>query len=890
MRWPAFLRRKQWDEERARELDAYLEQETGDNIARGMTADAARDASRRKLGNTTLIREEIYRRNSLPVLDTLARHLRYALRQLRRTPVFSVAAILSLALGIGATTAIFTLIDRILLRPLPVREPNALVALRYREHPGSFNQGSWRFSWPLYRALRDENPVLEAFGRFALPLSVSEKDWTDRVEGELVTGNYFEVLGIPAALGRTFTPSDDQTVGGHPLAVLSYDYWTDRFASDTSIVGRMIRVNDRPLTVIGVSARGFDGIQLGYHPKVRIPVTMKREMTGFFGDIFPPENKDALWLEVYGRLNPSVTREQAKATLLAQMQSYQASVGIAPDTTTNAVEPIVEVKGAAQGRSDVRDQFGTPLFVLMVLVGLVLLMASLNVANLLLARATTRRREIAVRLAVGASRRHVVLQLLVESMVLAIIGGAAGLLFASWTNQALLRLIPVGENDLTLPTAPDVRILGFTALVCVGTSLLFGLIPALGATRLRLLPALKDAVAAGPASSRGRNMLVGMQVFFSVLLLMSAGLFVRTLANLRSQDVGFRTEGVLSFTVNPSTNGYRHERAVNYFRSLLEEVRSVPGVESAALGTIRLLDEDSWSQGIFIDGYAFGPEESNLQSFNMVSTGYFPTLGIPLLEGREFTAADAASGHQVAVVNQDMARKYYGSESAVGRTFRMNGPNGTPVEIIGVIGETKYSGIRDTTRRRQVFLNSAQHTDPTYAVVYVKTRLGPTLFPSLRSAARRIDPSVPTFAERTLVEQLNRNLATERLLATLAAAFGVMATALAAVGLYGIMAFTVAGRRKEIGLRLALGARAPGVARLVLRDVVRVVLVGILAAVPAAFLLSRYVKNQLYGVTPNDSVTMLGVAGLLLAVVALACVAPLRRAFKTSPMTVLRED
>jgi hypothetical protein len=349
MRWPAFLRRRKWDEERARELDSYLEQETSDNIARGMSPDAARDASRRKLGNTTLIREEIYHRNSLPVLDTLVRHLRYAFRQLRRSPVFAIAAILSLALGIGATTAIFTLIDRILLRPLPVREPNALVALRYREHPGAFNQGSWRFSWPLYRALQRRNSVLEAFGRYALPLTVSEKDWTDRVEGELVTGNYFEVLGVQAALGRTFTESDDQIPGGHPLAVLSHDYWTDRFASDSSIVGRTIQVNDRPLTVIGVSARGFDGIQLGYHPKVRIPVTMKREMTGFFGDIFPPENKDALWLEVYGRLKPGVTRAQAKATLIAQMHAYQASVGIVPDTTTNVTEPIIDVKGAAQG-------------------------------------------------------------------------------------------------------------------------------------------------------------------------------------------------------------------------------------------------------------------------------------------------------------------------------------------------------------------------------------------------------------------------------------------------------------------------------------------------------------------------------------------------------------
>jgi predicted permease len=405
-----------------------------------------------------------------------------------------------------------------------------------------------------------------------------------------------------------------------------------------------------------------------------------------------------------------------------------------------------------------------------------------------------------------------------------------------------------------------------------------------------VLPALNDAVAAGGGSSRGRNALVGMQVFFSVLLLMSAGLFVRTLGKLRSLDTGFQKESILSFSVDPSTNGYRHERAVTYFRSLIEEVRSVPGVQSAALGTIRLLDEDSWSQGIFVDGYTPGPDESNLQSFNMVSTDYFSTLGIRLLEGREFTIADASRGRLVAVVNQQLARRYFGNQSAVGHYFRMGGPQGTEVEIVGIIGATTYGSIRDSTRWRQVFLNFAQHTDPTNSVLYVKTRMGPSLFPSLRGAVRRVDRNVPTFAERTLIEQLDRNLATERLLATLATVFGVMATALAAVGLYGIMAFTVTGRRKEIGLRLALGARAPGVARLVLRDVVRVVLIGILASIPAAYVLSRYVKSQLYGVAPNDSLTMLGVAGLLLAVVALACIAPLRRAFRTSPMAVLRED
>ena len=892
MRWPAFLRRRHWDRERALELEAYLEQETADNIARGMALDDARSAARRKLGNTTLILEEIYLGNSIPVLDTVWRNLRYALRQLRRSPLFTAAAVVSLALGIGATTAIFTLIDRILLRPLPVADPHQLVVVSYDGHPGGYNTGSGTFSFPLYRALRDGNPVLTAFGRFPLALSVSGPDWTDRVDGELVTGNYFEVLGVPAALGRTITPSDDQTPGGHPLAVLSYGYWVNRFGADPAVLGRTIRVNDVALTIIGVSAEGFDGVELGFHPTIRVPAAMKRQMTGYFGDIFDPAKPDALWLQVYGRLRQGVSPQQAQAVLRNLLPSLQAQAGITLDTVPDrhvSTAPPLEVLPAAQGQSDVRQQFGTPLIVLMALVGLVLLMASLNVANLLLARAAARRREIAVRLALGAGRRHVILQSLVESLVLALAGGAMGLLFAAWGNAALLRLIPAGQGELSLPTTPDWRILGFTVAVCLGTALGFGLLPAVGSTRIGLLPALRNATASGQSVSLGRNAVVGLQVFLTVLLLMAAGLFVRTLEKLRHLDPGFETATILSFSVDPSVNGYRHERAVRFFQTLLTEVRSVPGVEAAAMGSIRLLNDDGWGNGIAVDGYTHAPDESNVQNFNMVSPGYFATLGIPILEGRDFSPADAGRATGVAIVNQDMARRYFGSESPIGRQFRMGTGGGPAVEIIGLIGRTKYRSIRDTARR-QVILHFDQHPDPTNAVVYVRTRAGASLFPALRDAVRRIDPNVPTIAERTLEEQIDRNLATERLLATLAMLFGMIAALLAAVGLYGIIAFTVTGRRKEIGLRLALGARPPRLVALVLGNVVRVVVFGVVAAIPAGWFLSRYIESRLYGVSAGDSLTLIGVAGLLIAVVVGASLGPLWRAFRISPMVVLRED
>jgi predicted permease len=893
MRWTAFFRRRHWDRERALELEAYLDQETADNIARGMTPDDARAAAQRRLGNTTLIREEIWLRNSVPVVDVLWRNIRYAVRQLRRAPAFTAAAVVSLALGIGATTAIFTLIDRILLRPLPVRNPGELVLLRYSGHPGGFEQGDGPLSFKLYTSIRDSHTAIIPFGRFPLALSVSDQDWTDRVDGELVTGNYFEVLGVPAELGRTFTSEDDRQFGGHPVAMLSYAYWVERFGADPAVLGRTIRVNDMPLTIVGVSARGFDGVELGFDPRIRIPVAMKREMTGFFGDIFTLENPNALWLQVFGRLRPGVSLERARSMLGAQLPAYLARAGLPPETIHPEgahSDPVsLDVVRAAQGQSDVREQFGTPLVVLMGLVALVLVMASLNVANLLLARASARRRELAVRLALGAGRRHVVVQSMVESGVLVVLGGSAGLLIAEWANRALVRLIPSGQGALILPTSPDLRIFGFTALVCLGTALLFGMVPAAGFTRLRLLPALRNAAETGRTSSNGRLALVGLQVFLAVLLLMAAGLFVRTLDQLRRLDPGFDTSTLLSFTVDPSVNGYRHQRAVRYFQELLAAVRSVPGVETAALGTIRLLDDDSWGNGIVVEGYTPAPGEGNVQAFNMVSPGYLRTLGIPLLDGRDFDAADARSGVRVAIVNQDMAKRYFGTDSPVGRRFRMGNAEGPVVEIIGLIGPTTYRSLRDTARR-QVFLNYDQHTDPTGAIVYVRTRAGESLFPLLRAAVRRIDPHVPTFAERTLAQQINRSLATERLLALLASLFGLMATILAAVGLYGIIAFTVTGRRKEIGLRLALGARAPRLVSLVLRDVMRVVLIGVAAAIPAAWFLSRYVESYLYGVSPGDSHTLAGVAGLLALTAGAACIAPLRRALRVSPMTVLRED
>src|SRR5262245_25291465 len=835
MRWKTLLRRARWDRERASEIESYIQIETDENIARGMTPKEARNAARGKLGNPVLIREQIYLMNTIRPLDSLWRDLQYAVRQASRGPARSVAAVISLALGIGANAAVFSLLDQVLLRLLPVRDPDQLVSLQWRGERNVVSLGDFEVTmpYPLYRDIRDQNQAFSGLMcRFPFEVTVSSQGTTEIGYAELVSGNYFELLGVAPALGRTLSDDDDRIPGGHPLAVLNYAVWKERFGSNPSVLGQSILVNNVPLTIIGVSAAGFNGIELGISPKVWIPVAMKKELTGFFA-MWSLENRRASWVQAYGRLKPGVTPEQARASLAPLFNSILEADARDPQFATGPAENVaylkeqflkskLEVEPASQGRSGLRSYYKTPLGVLMALVGLVLLMACINVANLLLARTAARRREIGVRLALGAGRGCLIRQSLVESALLAFGGGATGLLIAAWLEGALLGFIPRGDSHLELNTAPDVRVVGFAIAVCTVATFLLGLLPALGGARVNLIAVLKERGDMPCSRPAMRRSLMAAQVFFSVLILIAAGLFVRSLNNLRNQDPGFRTDHIIAFGVNPSLSGYRNERAVNFYRELSERVAHLPGIESSAMGQMRLL-QDNWNSDIEIDGYGATLGENMNQAFNDVSPGYFATLGIPLLAGREFSPSDAHSGHPVAIINQAIARRYFGDGDPVGHALRAFGFR---LEIIGVVGDTKYYGMREPAPR-QVFVDLDTHPDPANSTVYVKTHTDPkAMFTALRRTVSEMDPNVPVYGMRTLDEEVDRDLATERLIASLASAFGLVAALLAAVGLYGLMAFSVTRRTREIGVRLALGAPRSAVVWLVIKESLMLVAIG----------------------------------------------------------------
>ena len=541
-------------------------------------------------------------------MGNLAQDLRYALRAFRKSPFFVAVAVLSLALGIGANTAIFTLVDQLLLRLLPVKDPEQLVLFWGRgQHYGS-NNGNHKISYPMYTDFRGHNEVFSGmFCRWNTSLSVSAGGKTERVDGELVSGTYFQVLGVKAALGRVFTQDDDKTPGGHPIAVISYRYWFSRFGGSPDVIGKKLLVDGYPITIVGVSQAGYDGTDPGSSPQIRIPIMMEAQISPQFAEFYSMTNRRGRWVNVFGRMKPSVTLTQAKAALqplfhqiLEQEVREEAFARADPETKTRFLKMWLELLPAAKGDSNLRRQFENPLLVLTALVGLVLLIACANVANLLIARATARQKEIAIRLALGASRSRIVSQLLVESLLLALAGGAAGLALAVWLDSALIRFLPTGDAPLVLSTTPDWRILAFNLGVSLLTGIIFGLAPALQSTRPQVAGTLKDQVGSivGGTSVKLRKVLVTAQVALSLLLLIGAGLFIRSLKNLKSLDPGFQTGNLIGFAIDPPMNGYKPDRALDFYRQLREGLNALPGVESAALAVIPVLTGDEWDSSM----------------------------------------------------------------------------------------------------------------------------------------------------------------------------------------------------------------------------------------------------------------------------------------------------
>jgi predicted permease len=833
-------------------------------------------------------------------MSTLMADLRLAARGLRRSPLFATVAILSLALGIGANTAIFTLIDQILLRRLPVKEPDQLVMLYQQgSHMGS-NMGGRMHSYPMYQDFQTRaEPLSEVLCRRLVPASVSVDNQTERVQAEMVSGNYFSMLGVAPALGRVFnSKEDDQQYQGHPSVVLSYDYWANRFARDPGVLGKKILVNDTPMTIVGVSAAGFSGLDPARSPEIRVPVLMKPAMVPDWTWVHLDDRRTR-WVQVFGRLKSGYTVESAKGPmqgLFTQIRGYEMTLPAAKDWSAYSRDQFMKgrllVESANIGYSGIRNDFSTALVVLMCMVGLVLLIACANVANLLIARGFMRQREIAVRLSLGASRGRLVRQLLVESLVLSTVGGVVGLGVAVLLTRALLALVPSEGSPLLIQAEPDWRIIAFALCLTFATSIIFGLLPALRASRPDPWTTLKDTVGsiAGTGGSLFlRKGLVTAQVALSFLLLFGAGLFVRSLQNLKTTDTGVVMDNLVTFQLSPALSGYDNQRAVQFYQDLLDRLRSAPGITAAAMTAVSILSGDEWDSYMSVEGHRPADGE-NMQAFmNALSPGYFETMKIPLLEGRDFRLSDAREEANVAIVNRRFAEHFFKGASAVGKRIGWGGGPDMKlsIEIVGVVADSLYEGPREGVRR-QVFVPKWGRNS---AAFYVRTSsASASAYNIVRNEVKQLDASMPVYQMKTLEAQLDETLLTDRLVALLSAGFGLLATVLASIGLYGVMAFVVARRKKELGIRLALGAQPGMVIWMVMREVLLLLAIGLAVGIPAAMWLGQLVSSQLYGIQPRDP-WIAGSTMLLLAIVSAAAgLIPAHRASRIDPILALRYE
>ena len=825
--------------------------------------------------------------------------LKLAIRGLFRSPLFSIVAILSLSLGIGANTAIFTLIDQILLRKLPVKNRQELVML-YQQgpHAGS-NMGSRMHSYPIYQEYQKRaEPLAEVTARRLAEASISIDNQTELIEVEMVAGNFFTMLGVGPAMGRVFnSQEDDHTYQGHPVAVLGYDYWNRRFNRDPGVIGKKILINNYPMTIVGVSAAGFAGIDPARSPQVRVPIQMKPVIVPEWGWVRMDDER-VRWVQVFARLEPGYTIESAQAplqTLFTQIRQHELTLPGAKFMNAYIRERFLtgqlRLEKADVGYSPLRNDFSTALVVLMAMVGLVLLIACANVANLLIARGFMRQREIAVRLSLGATRGQLIRQLLTESVLLSLVGGAIGIALSVALTRGLIVLIPQ-QQPLLIQPSPDLRILAFTFALTLLTGIVFGLLPALRASNPNQWTTLKDTVGAVTGTGGSlflRKGLVAAQVALSFLLLFGAGLFVRSLQNLQTTDTGFQMDNLITFRLNPALSAYTHQQGMNFYNELLDRLRSAPGVKSAGMASVSLLAGNEWDSTTAVEGHQAKDGEDMQAFMNAVSPGYFETMGVRFLEGRDFRPLDAREDSKVVIVNRKFAQHFFKDKSAVGRHIgRGLGPQvKLEVEIIGVVEDTLYEGPREGVRR-QVFWPKWGRDGSAF---YVRTTTASaSAFNMIRDEVKRLDASMPVYEMKTLQGQLDETLLTDRLIALLSAGFGLLATLLASIGLYGVMAFIVVRRRKEIGLRLALGAEPSGVLWIVMREVLILLVIGLAVGIPAAIGLGRYVSSQLYGIQPNDPFIAISTVVLLAVVSAAAGMIPATRASRIDPILALRYE
>ena len=889
-RLAALFSKPQRERELAEEVEAHLDMRTDELRQQGFDADAARATARREFGGLEQMKEAYRDRRGLPWIEILVKDVRYSVRGLRRNPVFTLAAVFSLALGIGANTAIFSFVDRLLLRMLPVDRPEQLLSL-YRT--GGWGQGY--ASYPLYLEFRKHTDLFAAVfarsGEDKVRFDAGHSNSVEYVLREYVTGNYFDVLGVRPAMGRIFTDDDNRNPQGHPLVVLSYDFWRNRMAGDPAILGRVLKIDEQPLTVIGVAAPGFHGVSVENRADLWVPAMM------IPGQIMQPGMH---WVWIMARSRPDVPRSRVQAAANTIMQRYLMSVyGGQRDSAFGkwAMAQKIEVRDAGVGISMLRETFGKPLTILMGAVGLVLLIACANVASLLRGRGAARRREIALRFSLGATRSRLVRQWLIESLLLALLGSALGLAFAIWGQRYMLLFLPPGSGE-RFDVAPDATVLGFTLGISILSAVLFGLAPALRATSLDPAAALKDGGAQQPgrgARAGFRKALVVLQVALSVVLVAMAGLFAHSLAGLRSINPGFVAQNVVTFSLD-YPRAWKSADKQKHRERLLASLSEVPGIASISYGLPGPYRGGSWSAGIRVPGSERTAKEANEVAEQAVGPAYFATIGMRPLRGREFDRNDLRSTRKIAVVNEAFVREYLpGVHDPVGRilSFDDSKPEGgEPTYIVGVVHDILHDGLKAPAKStvyipfREADVRASW--DPT---LLVSSHFpAASLLPIIRRQVDRLDPQVALTEPRTLRERVDDSIFVDRMIATLSGFFGALALLLAAIGIYGVMAYAVTRRTAEIGLRIALGAAPARIEWMMLRDGLLLIAAGVAIGLPLSFGMARLSETLLYGIKPNDPLAFVVTVAVLLGTGILAAFLPARRAASVEPVEALRHE
>ncbi len=901
MNWITQLfRRRRLYNDLSEEIQEHLREKIEELAAGGMSRKEAALAARREFGNVTLLEERGREVWQWGPIENFFADVRFGLRQLRRSPGLTAVAVLSLALGIGANTAIFSLMNTVMLRELPVQNPSQLVLFGTGRAAGDTSAFAFTdaYSYLFYREMQQKSQV---FSSVSAVLSVMFGKMHGAVGGsanlepmdvQLVSGAYFPMLGVKPIMGRAFTGADDEPAGGHPIAMVSYSWWKRRFGRDPAILGKTVTLGSTVYTIIGVTPSEFFGTTVGESPDLWIPLSMEKQVSPGWNGL---DNKWFESLYILGRIKPGVTMIQAEANVnLLARQIWHGFKG--PVLTKSQQQRLdhahIQLTPAGRGLSHLRFEFSLPLQILMIIVGLVLLIACANIANLLLARATTRQREIAVRMAVGAGRARLIRQMLTESLLMAFFGGVLGVVFAWWASGALLSMVSSGPQPSPLNVAPDTRVLVFTFVVSLITALLFGTVPALRATRVDLTPALKDGRGTASASSRSplAKALIVSQVALSLVLLIGAGLFLRTLVNLANVNTGFNKENVLLFGIDPVDVGYKEDaRLANLYQQIEQRVSAQPGVRAASVSFFTF-NQGAWGDDVIVHGRGPTPQNNHNVIHNVVGPGYFTTMGIPLLVGRLLSPHDTATSTKVAVINETMARQFFPGGSPIGRRFDIDdAKHDSNIEVVGVVKDAKYMRLREMPYPAAYYPYT--QINGYYNDFEVRYSGDPAaIISEVRRAVGEVDRSLPITYENTLAQQVDQSIASETLTARLSAFFGLLAVFLACIGIYGLMSYAVTRRTNEIGIRMALGAGRSTVLWMVLRESLILVGLGLVIGLPVALAADRLVSKMLFGLKPTDPISVLAAVVLMLAVAMLAGYVPARRASRVDPMVALRYE